>query len=148
MAKRATPDELEAADRLHSAAIHLLRLLRQEDLASGVSAARLSALSVLVFGGPRTIGDLAAAEQVRRPTMTKIVTGLEADGLARRRPSPEDGRSVIVEATESGRALLQQGRRRRVEALAARIGGLPSADVATLRRAADLIEDAIGRRRD
>lgn len=148
MPRRAIQNELEAADRLHSAAIHLLRLLRQEDLAAGITAARLSALSVLVFGGPRTIGALAAAEQVRRPTMTKIVTGLEADGLARRRPSPDDRRSVIVEATESGRTLLQQGRRRRVEALAARIGGLPDADVATLRRAADLIEDAIGQRGD
>ena len=145
MKTRATPHELEAADRLHSAAIHLLRLLRQEDVAAGISAARLSALSVLVFGGPRTIGQLAAAEQVRPPTMTKIVNGLEADGLARRRPSSDDARSVVVEATRRGRTLLQQGRRRRVEALASRLAGLPEDDVATLRRAADLIEDALSR---
>jgi DNA-binding MarR family transcriptional regulator len=145
MTTRATRQELEAADRLHSAAIHLLRLLRQEDVATGISAARLSALSVLVLGGPRTIGELAAAEQVRPPTMTKIVNGLEADGLARRRPSPEDARSVVVDATERGRTLLQQGRQRRVEALASRLAGLRDAEVATLRRAADLIEDALRR---
>jgi DNA-binding MarR family transcriptional regulator len=145
MASEANRHELEAADRLHSAAIHLLRLLRQEDVASGISAARLSALSVLVFGGSRTIGELAAAEQVRPPTMTKIVTGLEADGLARRRPSRQDARSVVVAATARGRTLLQRGRQRRVDALAARLAGLPAADVATLRRAADLIEDALRR---
>ena len=146
MATRATRQQLEAADRLHSAAIHLLRLLRQEDVAAGISAARLSALSVLVFGGPRAIGDLAAAEQVRPPTMTKIVNGLEADGLARRRTNRDDARSVVVEATRRGRTLLQQGRRRRVEALAARLAGLSQEDVATLRRAAELIEDVLRRR--
>ena len=145
MTTRATRQELEAADRLHSAAIHLLRLLRQEDVAAGISAARLSALSVLVFSGPRTIGELAAAEQVRPPTMTKIVNGLEADGLARRRRSPEDARSVVVDASERGRTLLQQARQRRVEALASRLVGLRDAEVATLRRAADLIEDALTR---
>ena len=89
MARRATKNELEAADRLHSAAIHLLRYVRQEDAAAGITATRLSALSVLVFGGARTIGELASAEQVRPPTMTKIVTGLEEAGLARRRtPAP------------------------------------------------------------
>ena len=145
MTETATPHVREAADRLHSAAIHLLRLLRQEDVAAGISAARLSALSVLVFGGPRTIGELAAAEQVRPPTMTKIVNGLEADGLARRRPSRDDARSVVVEATSQGRTLLHEGRRRRVDALATRLADLSPDEVATLRRAADLIEDALRR---
>src|SRR5207253_1577300 len=82
----------EVADRLHSAAIHLLRLVRREDTASGLTPARLSALSVLVFGGPRTVGELAAAEQVRSPTMSRLVAGMESDGLVERRPSTDDRR--------------------------------------------------------
>ncbi len=61
------------AQRLHGAAIHLLRRLRTEDVAAGLTAPRLSALSVLVFGGPRSIGELAAAEQVRPPTISRLV---------------------------------------------------------------------------
>src|SRR6476661_9735879 len=80
------------AIRLHSAAIHLLRHLRKEDDASGLSAPRLSALSVVVFGGPVTLGQLARAEQVKPPTMTKIVTGLENDRLVERHPDRRDKR--------------------------------------------------------
>src|SRR5437868_11146979 len=87
------------ADRLHSAAIHLLRRLRAADAASGLTASRLSALSVVVFGGPQTITALAAAEQVRLPTMTRLVQGLERDGLVTRAPDPRDRRRVVVRAT-------------------------------------------------
>lgn len=111
----------DVADRLHSAAIHLLRRLRREDDASGVSAPRLSALSVVVFGGPLPIGALAAAEQVRVPTMSRLVESLVVDGLVRRVVDPTDRRVVRVEATEAGRTLLHAGRRRRVAALAADI---------------------------
>jgi DNA-binding MarR family transcriptional regulator len=145
MARKPSKKELEAADRLHSAAIHLLRHVRKEDARAGISAARLSALSVLVFGGSRTIGELADAEEVRPPTITRIVSALEEDGLVRRRPSRDDARSVVVEATPRGRALLQEGRRRRVEALAERLARLPQDELDTLRRAADLIEDALTR---
>src|SRR5437667_3390038 len=92
-----TPEIL--ADRLHSAAIHLLRRLRREDDASGLSAPRLSALSVVVFGGPLPIGALAAAEQVRVPTMSRVVASLESDGLVRRVLDDADRRVVRVEAT-------------------------------------------------
>ena len=141
--RRATRNELDAADRLHSAAIHLLRYVRQEDAAAGITATRLSALSVLVAGGARTVGELAAAEQVRPPTMTKIVTGLEEAGLVRRRPDRDDARSVRVEATAKGRQLLQRARKRRVESLAAHLTGLRRADLDVLRNAAGLIEDAL-----
>jgi len=143
VARRATKNELEAADRLHSAAIHLLRYVRQEDAAAGITATRLSALSVLVFGGARTIGELASAEQVRPPTMTKIVTGLEEAGLARRRPDRDDARSVRVEATAKGRRLLSLARRRRVEALATHLAGLRAGELDVLRKAAGLIEAAL-----
>src|SRR5918992_1439308 len=83
------------ADRLHSAAIHLLRRLRRVDVASGLTAPRLSALSVVVFSGPLTLGALAAAEQVQPPTMTRIVGALEAAGLVQREPKPGDGRATL-----------------------------------------------------
>src|SRR5262250_1499425 len=102
----------ELADRLHSAAIHLLRLVRVQDTASGIGPARLSALSVIVFGGPISLNDLAAAEQVHPPTMSRIVDALEAAGLARRRSNQEDRRAVLIEATARGSAVLRAGRRR------------------------------------
>src|ERR1700729_2528314 len=86
------------ADQLHSAAIHLLRRLRKEDEGGGLNAPRLSALSVIVFGGPMTLGDLAAAEQVRPPTMTRIVQALETQMLITRQRDPADGRSVRLAA--------------------------------------------------
>src|SRR4051812_29059073 len=91
------------ADRLHSAAIHLLRRLRREDDASGLSAPRLSALSVIVFGGPISIGALATAEQVKVPTISRVVAALEADQLVRRVADKSDRRIVHLEATAAGR---------------------------------------------
>ena len=143
--RRASSAAIEAADGLHSAAIHLLRYVRKEDATAGVTPARLSALSVVVFAGPKTLGELAAIEQVRPPTMTKIVSGLEDAGLVRRRQVRGDARSVRVEPTARGRALLQRARDRRLEALAARLRGLTREELETLRRAAVLIEEALGR---
>src|SRR5713101_6430910 len=96
------------ADRLHSAAIHLLRRVRKQDAATGEGPARLSALSVLVFGGPMTLGQLAAAEQVKPPTMSRIVTGLERSGLARIDADARDARRIRVSVTPKGERLLQQ----------------------------------------
>jgi DNA-binding MarR family transcriptional regulator len=128
------------ADRLHSAALHLLRRLRAEDDLLGISPPRLSALSVVVFGGPLTIGALAQAEGVKPPTMTRLVDGLERDGLVTREPDPADRRAVRVRATKDGRRVLIEGRGRRVAALAAGLRRLPDRDLATLRRAAELLE--------
>ena len=144
----ATADAAErTADNLHSAAIHLLRRLRREDTQSGLSAPRLSALSVIVFGGPITLGDLAAAEQVRPPTMTRLVTALEDDGLVVREPDPDDGRLTRVRATAKGRTLLFQGRARRVAALAAQVRGLGPDDRAALERALPILQGLIDRLR-
>jgi DNA-binding MarR family transcriptional regulator len=134
---------IEAADRFHSAAIHALRHVRREDPATGVPPAQLSALSVLVFGGARTLGALAAAEQVRPPTMTRIVQGLEAAGLVRRERDPEDARVHRLHATAKGRRVMQRGRERRVANLAALLGRLPPAEVALVREAAALVERAL-----
>lgn len=132
-----------AADRFHSAAIHALRYAARVDPASGLSAARLSALSVLVFGGPKTLGELAAAEQVRPPTMTRIVHGLVQHGLVRREPDRNDGRVVHVRASSKGRRVLQQARRRRIASLAERLSNLDSDQVALVREAAELVETAL-----
>jgi DNA-binding MarR family transcriptional regulator len=135
-----TPRSVVVADRLHSAAIHLLRALRREDAKLGVGPAKLSALSVLVFGGSRSIGALARAEQVRLPTMSRLVAALERDGLATRTPDPADGRASRVHPTARGRSVLRRGRARRVTTLTRRIDDLPEADRALLARAAGLIE--------
>jgi DNA-binding MarR family transcriptional regulator len=134
------PEPGAVADRLHSAAIHLLRRLRTHDTASGLTAPRLSALSVIVFGGPLTLGALAAAEQVRPPTMTRLVTALERAGLVERLPDPDDRRQVLLRATPAGRHLLEEGRARRTASLARRLAALPPADLIALDRAAGLLE--------
>jgi DNA-binding MarR family transcriptional regulator len=136
---------LEVADRLHSAAIHLLRHARKQDVTAGTGPARLSALSVLVFGGPMTLGQLANAEQVKAPTMSRIVAGLEGSGLAQIVGDAEDGRRIRVTATAKGKRLLQQARARRVELVAETLRGLGEADLETLLRAAKLVELAVGR---
>ena len=133
----------ETADRLHSAAIHLLRRLRVRDRESGVGPAQLSALSVLVLGGgPRSLGELAEVEQVRPPTMSRIVAGLVRAGLVRRRKT-EDGRRVRLEATAEGARILQEGRRRRVESLAQALSSLSSEDREKLRESIDHLEKVI-----
>jgi DNA-binding MarR family transcriptional regulator len=128
------------ADRLHSAAIHLLRRLRVEDEALGISAPRLSALSVLVFAGPKRIGELARLEQVEPPTMTKLVDALVRDGLVVREPDPDDARAVQVRATPTGARTLRRGRAKRVETLRARLATLSSAELAALGEGVDVLE--------
>ena len=139
----AGPAVLQTADRLHSAAIHLLRRLRVRDRESGIGPAQLSALSVLVLGGgPRSLGELADIEQVRPPTMSRIVTSLERAGLVRRRAT-EDGRRVRLEATARGTKILQEGRLRRVESLAQALSLLPEEDRHRLAELAGLLEQVI-----
>lgn len=130
---------LRTADRLHSAAIRLLRRLRTVDEASGLSAPRLSALSVIVFRGPLTLSELAAAEQVRPPTITRLVQQLEHDGLIERIPDPRDRRVTRVRATVTGRGILGAGRARRVQKLGEDMARLSAADRRTLERAVDVL---------
>jgi DNA-binding MarR family transcriptional regulator len=143
-----TPRKPEArsealADQLHSAAIHLLRNLRKEDEATGLSAPRLSALSVVVFGGPLTLGKLAAAEQVKPPTMTRIVTGLEKAGLVKRIGDSRDRRLTRIQATIKGQKVLTAGRARRVEKLAAAVRDLRRNELAELTRGIQLLQQII-----
>src|SRR2546423_724069 len=108
---------MEVADRLHSAAIHLLRYARKQDVLAREGPARLSALSVLVFGGPMTLGQLARAEQIKPPTMSRIVAGLKRSGLARIEEDTRDGRRIRVSATTKGERVLQEARLRRIRLL-------------------------------
>jgi DNA-binding MarR family transcriptional regulator len=134
------------ADRLHAAAIHLLRRLRREDEAMGLTAARASALSVLVFGRRAvTPGALALTEQVSAPTITRLIVGMERDGLVRREPDPKDGRLVWLHATAKGARLLHAGRRRRVAALEADLRALTPADRQTLAAATGILERVLQR---
>jgi DNA-binding MarR family transcriptional regulator len=119
--------------------------VRREDPVAGVPPAQLSALSVLVFGGPRSLGELAATEQVRPPTMTRVVQGLEAAGLVRRARDADDGRVHRLHATPKGRRVMQRGRERRVANLAALLERLSVDDVARVREAAELVERALAR---
>lgn len=128
------------ADRLHSAAIHLLRRLRVQDEALGISAPRLSVLSVLVFAGPKRIGELARMEQVEPPTMTRLVDGLVRDGLAVREPDPDDARAVRVRATPTGARTLRRGRARRVETLSSTLATLSPGELAALGEGVDVLE--------
>ena len=134
------PGPGDVANRLHSAAIHLLRRLRVEDSAAGLSGPRLSALSVVVFGGPVTLGQLARAEQVRPPTMSRLVAGLAGAGLVAVERDPDDRRVQRIEATARGRTLLEAGRSRRVRRLTRDLAALSRADYASLVRAVDVLE--------
>lgn len=133
----------DIATRLHSAAIRLLRLVRREDQASGLTGPRLSALSVLVFGGPTSLGGLAAAEQVSAPTMTRIVESLVQAGLANREAEPGNRRKVRIAATDAGIRLLEEGRERRVRALTERLARLADSERRALDRAVDILERAL-----
>jgi DNA-binding MarR family transcriptional regulator len=135
---------LQLADRLHSVAIHLLRRVRREDERTGLGPARLSALSVVVFGGPLRISALAQAEQVRLPTMTPIVAALERDGLIARQPDPSDARAILLRATPKGARLMAEGRLRRIGAVADALQPASARDQATIAAALDLLEGLVG----
>jgi DNA-binding MarR family transcriptional regulator len=105
-----------------------------------VSPPRLSALSVVVFRGPIGIGALAAMERVAAPTMSRLVDGLERDGLVTRRVDPDDARGVLVAPTAKGSRVLQRGRRQRIERLAASLRELSAEELAVVARGAELIE--------
>lgn len=135
----------DLADRLHSAAIHLLRQVRVQDAATGIAPARLSALSVLVFGGTMSLNELARAEQVRPPTMSRIVDALEAEGLIRRTVNVKDRRAVVIEATEKGTAILWQGRKRRVKFLALHLSRLSEAERKQIEKAVQAIQKAMAK---
>lgn len=143
MSRKASPPALasarELADRLHSAAIHLLRRARRGDPLTGATPAQLSALSVLM-SGPKTLGDLAAAEQVRAPTISRLAAEMERVGLIRRRGDPTDARVARVDMTAKGRRVLGKGRELRIADIEGRVRRLDAADRDVLAKAVGIIE--------
>src|SRR5713101_1680265 len=145
MVRRANGRQRDVANRLHSAAIHLLRRARRTDPLTGVSPAQLSALSVLMSGA-KTLGELAAAEQVRAPTMSRLVSEMERAGVARKVPDREDARVVRVHATPKGLRALSRGRAMRIDAIERLLSDLEADDLATVERAVGTIERLLGER--
>jgi DNA-binding MarR family transcriptional regulator len=135
---------VRTANRLHTVAVRLLRAVRTADEQTGLSAPRLSLLSVLVFGGPCAVSRLARAEQISVPAVTKLVDGLERDGLAERRRSADDRRVVLVEATGTGRALLERGRAARVAAIVELLDGLSRTELGTMDEAVAMLAGRLG----
>lgn len=134
----------EVADRLHSATVRLLRRLRRADERAPISAARLSALSVLAFGGPRSLSELAAAEHVSAPTMSRLIAAMEKEGFVRRAPDENDRRAIVLHATAKGRRAIQRGRQERVRQLHNLLSALDTRDLKQLDRAARLMKTLAG----
>ena len=124
---------------LHSAALHLLRDLRTQDSALGIGPSQLSALSVVVFGGPRSLHDLARAEQVRPPTMSKIVDALVKQSLARREVNSSDRRSITIIPTPKGVQVMKEGRDRREKRLIELLRRLKQDELRDIQRASEVL---------
>jgi DNA-binding MarR family transcriptional regulator len=133
----------ETARKLHSAALHLMRYVRAQDTALGVPPAQLSALSVVVFGGKKSLSDLAQAEQVRPPTMSRIVDALVRDGLVKREVDKTDRRSVVITATDKGDRIMHEGRSRREKRLLELLHGLTKDQVELLDQASDILSKSL-----
>ena len=133
------------AEILHRAAIGLLRRIKIADQKTGISPPRLSALSVLVFGGPQSLASLAMAEGVKPPSMSKLVAELEALGLVEKSPDPEDKRGLVISATSKGRRVMLAGRDRRLALLKERLERLTDKERARLEAAAPILLQLAGR---
>ncbi len=126
------------ASHLRLSVFRASRTLRRESQA-GISPTLLAALSTIERHGPMTAGDLASHEQVRKPTVTRILAALVAEGLAERTPDTVDRRVSWVQLTPSGRALMRSVRRRTDRYLAERLKRLDVAELATLEQAAEIL---------
>jgi DNA-binding MarR family transcriptional regulator len=133
----------ELAGRLRLASARLHRRLRQE-ADTGLSPSQQSALGTIELRGPITLGDLAAAEQVTPPTITKVVARLEEEGLIDRTVDTSDRRIIRVSTTRDGRRRLEHSRARRNTFLAARLEELGPDAVRRLHDAIDALEELGG----
>ena len=133
----------EVGRSLHSNAIHLLRHVRTEDSAMGIGPAQSSALSVVVFGGPLTLNKLADAEQVKPPTMSRVVEALVKEGLVRREINRDDRRSVTISPTDKGTKLLHEGRNRREKRLIKLLSKLDTDEIRCLGRASRILSEIL-----
>ncbi len=132
----------DSAARLRMAIVRTARRLRQEAAseASGLTPTSTAALATIDRHGPLTPSELAEIERVKRPTVTRTLGCLDREGLIERTPDPADGRSALVSVNASGRERLRRLRGRKNAYLARRMKRLSAADVATLERAAEILE--------
>lgn len=137
-----TPVRPATIERFHHLAIRLLRTLRRVDEEHGLSGPRASALSVLVFRGPLPLGELAAAEGVKAPTMSRLVKAMAAEGLVAVARG-EDQRRVRIVPTARGRRLMLEGRNRRLAAIASLLGGASAAEARALEAVVNLLARAL-----
>jgi DNA-binding MarR family transcriptional regulator len=128
------------ADRLHSLAIHLLRRIRRGDDESGLSAPRLSALSVIIYRGPISLTELAKAEGVTAPTMTRLVQALVRAELVEKSVLQTDNRVVLLRPTTAGRRTLDIARANRLAALEELLDRLDPDQAAVVARAVEALE--------
>lgn len=138
-----TSDLQSVATDLHQVVLRLLRQLRIHDLEAGTTSARLSVLSLLVFAGLERPSDLARAEQVSVPTISRMLKGMEEEGLVRRRRDPGDGRAARILATARGRRIIEAARRARLDDLVGRLGRLSRTDQRRLRDALPLLRQLL-----
>ena len=137
------PSREETVRKVHSTALHLMRYVRAQDIALGVPPARLSALSVIVFGGKTSLSELAKAEQVRPPTMSRIIDALVRDGLVKREIDKKDRRSVIITATDKGTRIMHEGRSRREKRLLDLLQPLRKEEIELLDRASEILSSEL-----
>ncbi|PRY12831.1 MarR family winged helix-turn-helix transcriptional regulator [Kineococcus rhizosphaerae] len=120
------------------------RRLRAQKSVDELTDGQFSVLSQLFNAGPRTPGELAEAEHVRPPSMTRTIASLVEAGLVARTDHPDDGRQVLVSPTEAGRRVVLETRERRAAWLSRRLEDLSPADRATLAEAARILNAVIG----
>ena len=141
-----TSRKRDAIQRFHHHAIRMLRGLRAVDEAAGFSGPRASALSVLVFRGPQSLGELAAAEGVKPPTMSRLVKAMQEEGLVESATAAHDQRRIRIAATAKGRALMMKGRARRLDALARLFPGATPREIAALETVVEMLDRALAAR--
>ncbi len=135
------------AARLRLVITRTARRLRQQ-AASDLGPSQTAALATVERHGPLTPSELARIERIQRPTATRIVARLEEAELVERIADPSDGRSFTVSTTPAGAALMNKLRTRKNAYLARRLRGTDDGDLATLERAAEILEDLLeGERR-
>ncbi|MEA5455893.1 MarR family transcriptional regulator [Sinomonas sp. JGH33] len=139
------PDLDDLAVELRIAVMRTARVLRTQASSDAVTSGQTTVLGLLAKRGPQTMRQLAEAERVQAPSMTRTVNALAAQGLVTRTDNPTDGRQVVVELADEGRAVLEESRRLRSAWLASRLEDLSEADRATMHRAAEILVEMCAR---
>jgi DNA-binding MarR family transcriptional regulator len=139
---RRTPTN-QVANLAEAVLVQWARQFRNVETETGLTVERLELLALLDHEGPLTAGDLSEALRVSRPAITRMVSGLEEDGLVRRSTNMLDGRSVVTRITPAGRRLLNRGRANRVKAMAVRMRGRSDRELGQIETGLRLLEELL-----